>query len=74
LYRGIKIRDVYPGEGIGLAMAKQIIALHGGDILVERPRKPTIIRITLPIVRLPDVDEFDDEPAIIRWDIPKKVV
>ena len=37
------------GAGLGLAIAKEIITLHGGKITAESENEPTTFRISLPI-------------------------
>lgn len=51
-YRGQKIgQSSMPGSGLGLALVKQIVELHGGSVAVEnRPEKGSIFRIWLPPV------------------------
>jgi signal transduction histidine kinase len=49
----------YRGMGIGLALAKAFVELHGGTIRVEsEPGRGTTFRIRLPRIasRLPDVE------------------
>lgn len=37
------------GAGLGLAIAKEIITLHGGKITAESENESTTFRISLPI-------------------------
>ena len=47
---GIRVPEVYGGAGLGLAIARWIVDLHGGDIHPE-PRLPQGCRmvVTLPV-------------------------
>ena len=48
LARGANARD-RPGSGLGLALARTIVARHGGDItLVSREGQGTRVRVSLP--------------------------
>jgi two-component system OmpR family sensor kinase len=48
LYRGGNARDL-PGSGLGLALVKRIIDLHGGSITVHsRSEQGTMVRVELP--------------------------
>lgn len=48
-YRGARTRDAVPGMGIGLAIARDIIAAHGGHIWAEStPGAGTTVTFTLP--------------------------
>ncbi len=51
-YRGQKIgQSSIPGSGLGLALVKQIVELHGGSVAAEnRAEKGSIFRIWLPPV------------------------
>lgn len=49
LYRGENARDL-PGSGLGLALVRRIIELHGGSLHVNsRPEQGTMMRIQLPV-------------------------
>lgn len=49
-YRGINTEEKPEGSGLGMAIAKQIIELHGGNILAEsKPGSGTRIMIYFPI-------------------------
>ena len=49
LYRGSNARDI-PGSGLGLALVKRIVTLHGGEVQVRsRVGHGTVITVRLPL-------------------------
>lgn len=49
-YRGTNTSDSSNGTGLGMAITKQLVHLHGGSIQVNStPQKGTTVRIILPI-------------------------
>jgi signal transduction histidine kinase len=49
-YRGRSARERIPGTGMGLAIAREIVKAHGGEIGVEnRPGQGAEFSFTLPL-------------------------
>jgi PAS domain S-box-containing protein len=65
-HRAEQDRQSYPGIGLGLAVAKQIIAAHGGKMWVESERgKGSTFKFTLPVntaVSLAETKNYEPAP------------
>jgi len=61
-YRGTEVREVAPGTGLGLYVARKIAQAHGGNLDLENDTAPnrdgTSFRLTLPIAKI-DSDQVD---------------
>jgi len=54
IFQRLHGREVYPGTGIGLALAKKIVEFHGGMIRLDRgAAQGTTVRFTLPTAAAP---------------------
>jgi light-regulated signal transduction histidine kinase (bacteriophytochrome) len=55
IFQRLHAKEVYPGTGIGLAIAKKIVEYHGGQIWLDTTSPTgTTIRFTLPAGQLAD--------------------
>jgi two-component system, OmpR family, sensor histidine kinase KdpD len=51
-YRGREMRERIPGTGMGLAIAREIVRAHGGEIRVEsNPGEGALFLFTLPLAK-----------------------
>ena len=61
IFQRLHSRDAYPGNGIGLAVSRKIVELHGGRIAIDPDREiGTRIVITFP-VRADEADAAEGE-------------
>ncbi len=65
IFQRLHRREAYPGNGIGLALCKQIVEQHGGQISIDTAHAGgTRICLTLPVAGQPaDASAADDGAA-----------
>jgi signal transduction histidine kinase len=50
MFKRLHGRDAYGGNGIGLALCKRVVEMHGGDLWVEEgDGGGSVFRFTLPL-------------------------
>jgi len=54
-YRGRDVRERIPGTGLGLTIAREIVATHGGKLTVNsQPGSGVRFSFTLPVATVPE--------------------
>lgn len=71
-YQGDSPGNRKGGTGIGLALVKELVQLHGGDVSVESaPGEGTIFTVMLPVVHIDQVTEMaiSSIPVTTHYDV-----
>ena len=68
--RGSNITD-FPGEGLGLFLARQIVTAHGGSLELTHRENPTTFECRIPVRAADDASvDIETHPSVVRFDKP----